>query len=145
MCLRGKKKKKTNSVFGQQATTMTENIFDTYNVTLSDCDVLVGYQNLHSWIQQSVRKFEGGGPQYVAVDGVTISVLEQIDKNRSRLPNMRLYHDASSNRLLIKFVKTDHNVAASQFLAELMEGCQAERCQAVGITRKDFYSLLGSI
>ncbi|ODM22126.1 hypothetical protein SI65_02972 [Aspergillus cristatus] len=49
---------------------------------------------------------------------------------------MRLYHDASSNRLIIKFVKTGHNIAARQFLAELMEGCQA-----VGITRKDFYAI----
>ncbi|EYE94192.1 uncharacterized protein EURHEDRAFT_539311 [Aspergillus ruber CBS 135680] len=44
-----------------------------------------------------------------------------IDKNWARLPNMRLHHDASSNRLIIKFVKTGHGIATRQFQEELMK------------------------
>lgn len=115
---------------------MPDNILEEYNIDHGNRHDFTTYQKFRSFLQKSYTTWRNGGPQYIAVLGVTRDVLSQIDQNRFKLPRMRLYHDASFERLIIKFVGSRHEIVVREFTAEFME-----HCQAIGITRYDLYTI----
>lgn len=113
-----------------------DNIFEEYNISHDDRHVFSTSQEFHSFVQESFTRWQNSGAQYIGVLEITKEVMPQIDQIRSELPLLRLYHDTSFDRLVIKFVGVREEIAIREFGIQF-----TENCLAIGITRYDLLNI----
>lgn len=113
-----------------------DNIFEEYNISHDDRHIFSTSQEFRSFVQESFTRWQNGGAQYIGVLEVTKEVMPQVDQSRDELPLLRLHHDTSFDRLVIKFVGCREEIAIKEFGIQF-----TENYLAIGITRYDLFSI----
>lgn len=116
--------------------TLTADIIGDYNIEHSNRHQFINYPRFKGFVETSFREFKDGGSSYIAILGASRDVLAQIDKNRSKLPLFRVFHDSSLSTLILKFIGTKHEIAKNELLVEFIENAQQ-----TGITRFDLFAI----
>jgi len=114
----------------------TGNIIADYDIPHKSRHTFINYLSLRKFLESAYSQWESNASsQYVAIECVTHNTIEWLDKNRRELPGMRLHYDLPSEKLIIKFVSTGHEIFHNQFSAML-----TDHFRNVGITRRHLMS-----